>query len=184
MDVSLKVGCRVQDGMLYIEYSLENRGNRALLAYDGAPGVPPDVEYPDLDGQIYVSAVGDTVELKRINPPPLPGVNMNRVFVPPVSQVLPGSDRKVRFRLHLPLVERSQYTPDFPGAQYQERVAHNIQLWIEYFWKTESVELQPFAKNPGAFRVIGAHGEPRLASAGCTQEVSVKVRVDNKFQRV
>ena len=184
MDVELKMGCRVHNRMLLVEYSLQNRGNRALLAYDGAAGVPPDADYPSLDGQIYISVVDDCVDLKRINPPPLPGVNMNRVFIPPISQVLPGTSRTARFCLRLPLVERSQYTPDFSGAQYQERVARTVQLWIGYFWRTESMQLQPFPANPDAFRVLGAHGQQRFASAGRSQEVDVKVRVDEAFQRV
>jgi hypothetical protein len=184
MDVRLKVTCRVHNQELLVEYWLNNHSNRPLLAYDGAPGIPPGAEWPDLDGQIYISAGDGQVELKRINPPLPPGGLANRVFIPPVSQVRPGEERNVRFRLQLPLVERSQYTPDFSGAQYQDRLAPAIQLIIGYFWRTESMELTPFPENPKAFRVVGAHGEQKFLSSGCAGEVPVKVRVDHQFQRL
>lgn len=183
MEPTLAVSCRIQDGKLYVQNTLSNRGDKPLLTYDGAPGVPPDAEWPALDGQIYVSVVDDRVELKRINPPRLPGVNMDTVFMPPISQVLPGEVRSVHFSLQLPLVERSQYTPHFQGAQYQDRVVHNLRLCIGYFWKTDSMQLQPIPGVPKAVRVIGPHGEQKFVGSDCQQQLQVKVRTDDKFQR-
>ena len=183
MDVTLTVTCRVQDQKLLVEYSISHHGSQPLLAYDGAPGIPPGAQWPDLDGQIYISAGDGLVELKRINPPSPAGKLSARAFVPPVSQVFPGEPRSVRFQLPLPLVERSQYTPDFPGAQYQERMVHWIRVTLGYFWKGKSTELQAFPENPTAYRVLGAHGKQQFVSSGCTQDALVRVRVDDQFQR-
>jgi hypothetical protein len=184
MHVAIAVSCRAQNGLLNVEYTLANLGAVPLLAYDGAPGVPADAEWPDLDGQIYISVVQDTVQLKRINPPPIPGMNMNRVYIPPVSQVPPNGVRRVRFRLKLPLVERSQYTPDFSGAQYRDQVINIVQLSIGYFWKSDSTLLEPFPSSPNVFRVRGPHGEQHVASATSMQQLPVRVRTDGKFQRI
>jgi hypothetical protein len=184
MDVKLKVNCRVQENELLIQYWLQNHGNRPLLAYDGAPGLPLGSQWPNLDDQIYVSAVNGQVELKRINPPQPPGKLINRAFVPPMSQVGPGEQRDVRFRLKLPLLERSQYTPDFPGAQYQDRTARTIRLGIGYFVKNDNTQLQPFPENPNAFRVRGPHGNQMFVYDSCNLEVPVRVRTDDQFQRL
>jgi len=184
MDVKLKMNCRVQNRELLIEYWLNNHGNRPLLAYDAAPGLPVGAEWPNLDGQIYISAVDGQVALKRINPPLPSGKLINRTFVPPVSQVVPGRQREVRFRLQLPLIERSQYTPDFPGAQYQDQTTRTIRLVIGYFLKNESTELQPFPENPKAFRVRGPHGNQLFVYESCNAEVPVRVRTDDQFQRL
>jgi len=184
MDVKVGVRCHTKDGKLYVEYGVKNEGKLPLLAYDGAPGVPPDAEWPDLNGQIYISVAGDAVALKRIYSPTPPDVNVNRVFIPPLSMTAPGASRIVRFVLPLPLTERSQYTPDFPGAQYKEITASNLQLCLGCFWKTGAMEAQPLADNPKVFRLKGAHGQQTVLCASAPQTIQVRERTDPQFQRI
>ena len=184
MDVLLNLDCQVEKGILHVRYSLTNQGKLPLLSYDGAPGAPSHAKWPDLKGQLYISVTGDTVALKRINPPQLPGVQMDTVFIPPLSQTLPGERREVRFQLEEPLVERSQYTPDFAGAEYREREVHTIELHLGYFWKTGPMNPVPFPENPNALRLKGVHGPQSLIVARSTQTVHVKERTDNRFQRI
>jgi len=184
MDVKLAVRCHIKEGKLYVEYGVKNDGKQPLLAYDGAPGAPADAEWPDLAGQIYVSVTRDAVALKRIYPPSPPGVNVNRVFIPPLSLTAPGASRIVRFVLPLPLVERSQYTPDFSGAQYKEVSVSSLQLCLGCFWKTGAMEVQPLAENPKAFHLKGAHGQQTILCASAPQTIQVKERTDPQFQRI
>jgi len=183
MEVTLGLECRVEEGILHVHYVLTNNGRLPLLAYDGAPGLPPDAPWPDLKGQLYVSVVGDAVALKRVNPPLPSGVQVNRVFIPPLSQTLPGQRREVRFQCREPVTERSEYTPDFSGATYRERSVHTVELYLGCFWKTDNMDLVPFAANPNAFRLKQAHGPQSLVSARSMQTVHVKERTDPNFQR-
>jgi len=183
MDVAISVECKVVDGILRVAYAVKNSGNWPLVAYDGASGLPADAEWPSLDGQLYISVQGDSVALKRVNPPEPEGVDINRVFIPPLSQTLPGQERKVRFSLKLPLTDRSQYTPDFEGAKYKEHAVRRVELYLGCFWKTAAMELQAFPDNPKAFRLKSAHGQQTIVSATTVQTVPVRERVDNAFRR-
>jgi hypothetical protein len=184
MDVAITIETQVVDGMLRVAYALRNAGKHPLLAYDGAPGLPPDGEWPSLDGQIYVSASGESVALKRISPPEPADVNINRVFIPPLSETLPGQTRKVKFCLKFPLTERSQYTPDFAGAVYNDRTVRKVEICVGCFWRTAAMELQPFPGNPKSFRLKTAHGPQSILCAASTQTVPVRERTDDKFQRI
>lgn len=182
-DLSLKLEAQVQQGVLHVRYTLANHASLPILAYDGAPGLPPDAKWPDLANQIYVSVLGDSVALKRVNPPQPPGVQVNRVFLPPLSQTLPGETRIVQFQLLEPVAERSQYTPDFPGATYDRLSVHQIELQLGYFWQTAGMEVTPFPANPKAFRLKGAHAPQLLAVARTYETLLVKARTDSAFQR-
>jgi hypothetical protein len=155
-----------------------------LLAYDGAPGAPADADWHSLDGQIYVSVADHSVALKRINPPAPADEDINRVFIPPLTETLPGQTRKVKFCVKLPLTERSQYTPDFAGAVYKEHTVRRVEICVGCFWKTPTMELQPLAGNPKAFRLKTAHGPQSILCGGSMQTVTVKERTDDKFQRI
>ena len=184
MDVAITVETQVVDGLLRVTYAIRNGGRHPLLAYDGAPGAPPDAEWPGLDGQIYVSVVGDSVALKRINPPTPPDEDINRVFIPPLSETLPGQTRKVKFCLKLPLTERSQYTPDFAGAVYKEHSVRRVEICVGCFWRTPTMELQPLPANPKAFRLKTAHGPQSILYGASIQTAPVRERTDDKFQRI
>ena len=184
MDVAIAVECHVVEGMLRVAYTLKNGGKFPLLAYDGAPGLPPDADWPVLDGQVYISAEGDSVVLKRVNPPMPTGAAINRVFIPPLSETLPGQTRNVKFCLKLPLTERSQYTTDFAGAVYKEYSVRRIEICVGCFWRTAAMELIPLPANPKAFRLKTAHGTQSILCAGSTQTVTVRERTDDKFQRI
>lgn len=184
MDFSLSLECRIVENSLQVAYGLSNQGDRPLLAYDGATGIPPDSKWPSLDGQIYISAHGPAVALKRVYPAPPPNKNITFVRMPPLSQVLPRETRRVQFTLRLPLVERSEYTPDFPGAKYEERAVSPVELMIGCFWKSESMEIVPFPDNPKAFRLKGAHGPQQFATTSTPLRVTLRVRTDDKFFRM
>jgi hypothetical protein len=183
MDVAIAVECKIADGMLRVAYTLKNAGKLPLLGYDGASGLPADAEWPSLDGQIYISVEGDSVALKRVNPPLPADADVNRVFIPPLSQTLPGQTRKVRFCLKLPLTERSQYTPDFEGAEYKAHAVRRVDLCVGCFWKTDAMQVQPFSANSNAFRLKTAHGPQSIVCGGSAMSVTVRERVDDKFQR-
>lgn len=184
MDVLLKLVCNVQHETVRVRYALKNQGKSALLAYDGASGVPADAEYPDLKDQLYITVTGDSVALKRVVAPLPRDAETNRSFIPPLSEIQPGQTRVVSFELKEPLAERSQYTPDFPGARYRERTVHNLELWIGYFWKTEAMESIPFPGNPHAFRLKGQHAPQSLICARVEQRIDVKERIDDQFERI
>jgi hypothetical protein len=184
MDFSLSLECRVVENILQVGYGLSNQGDRPLLAYDGAAGLPPDSKWPALDAQIYISAHGDAAALKRVYPTAPPNKDITFVRMPPLSQVLPRETRRVQFTLRLPLVERSEYTPDFPGAKYQERTVSAVELMVGCFWKSESMEIVPFPSNPKAFRLKAAHGPQQFAAASTPLRVTLRVRTDDKFVRM
>jgi hypothetical protein len=184
MDLAITVETQVVDGMLRVAYALRNGGKHPLLAYDGSPGLPADAEWPSLDGQIYVSVVGDSVALKRINPPVPADEDINRVFIPPLSETLPGQTRKVKFCVKLPLTERSQYTPDFAGAVYKEHSVRRVEICVGCFWRNATMELQPLPANPKAFRLKTAHGPQSILCGASMQTVPVRERTDDKFQRI
>jgi hypothetical protein len=112
------------------------------------------------------------------------GAAVNRVFIPPLSETLPGQTRNVKFCLKLPLTERSQYTPDFAGALYKEHSVRRVELYIGCFWRTAAMELIPLPANPEAFRLKTAHGSQSILCASSTQTVTVRERTDDKFQRI
>jgi hypothetical protein len=184
MDILVSLDCHVEAGKLFVRYALTNNGRLPLLTYDGAPGKPPDAEWPDLKGQLYVSVLGDKVSLKRIDAPPPPGVLVNRRFIPPLSQTLPGEQREVRFVLEEPVTERSEFTPDFAGATYVEQTVHYVELQLGCFWRTQAMELIPFPANPKAFRLKGTHGAQSFLTTQKQCAVRVKQRTDPAFRRI
>ncbi len=183
MDVLLSLNCQTEKGLLHVHYTLTNQGKVPILAYDGAPGKPAGAPWPDARDQVYTSVLGDTLAIKRVNPPPLPGRTMEMAFLPPLSETQPGEQREVQFTLAEPVAERSQYTPDFAGAVYRDGLVRSIQLQLGYFARTEAMQLVPFPANPKAFRLKGAHGPESFAVASAIHTVPVKQRVDASFQR-
>jgi len=184
MDILLELDCRAEQGKLHVRYALRNDGGLPLLAYDGAPGKPPEAEWPDLAGQLYVSVTGDKVSLKRILAPLPPGIEVNRVFIPPLSRTMPGERREVRFVLDEPVAERSEFTPDFPGATWREETARYVELQLGCFWMTPGMEPVPFPANPKAFRLKGAHGAQSFLTVQKQCAVRVKQRTDAAFRRL
>src|ERR1039457_4184793 len=132
----------VEGGALHVRYALINRAGRAIVAFDGATGTGGG-PFPDLTGQCYVSCADGAVRVQRIRPSPHPSIDTTRIFMPAVSQIAPQETRRVQFRLPLPVKERSEYTPDYPGAMYEQQLVNRLELRIGYFFKTGETVLKP-----------------------------------------
>jgi hypothetical protein len=183
MPLALTVLARAEAEWLLVHYEVTNPNADPVYSYDGAPG-DPDQEYPDLSAHVglFVRS-GDpaTVAVKRILGMPPPGKTVNVVFVPPVFRLLPGEPRSVKFKLPLPLVDKSEYSPDFPDARYERRTAKVLQLVIGYMALPPKSEVKPFPANPLAFRVLGTHGPQHFATAAAAVSVPVEARTDEMF---
>jgi hypothetical protein len=183
--VRLEVTAQVSGESLLVVYRLTNSGQQSLIAFDGAGGTGDDAP-ADLSKQLYVSWAEGSARILRIRPGPHPTKRTDTIFLPAVSEVKAGETRQVKFRLTLPLKERSEYTPDFSGATYETRPVSKLELRIGYFWKTPGAELTPLGA-PGVFRVTKG-----LASLSDTKEVSataaasfpLMVRTDQVFLRM
>ncbi len=186
-DVILTARFSLTPKELRVAYQLENKGGSVLAVYDGAGTPPPgDTEsWPDLTENVYVSFQDPgTVHLKRIRPPLPEDMDVMFVNVPAASRLEPGAVRKTRFSLKLPLAEYNEYFPDYPEAQWEERTASRIQLWIGYFRATSETEFHPLPDNPHIFTLGGQFGEQEFVTASQELEVKVRVRTDPVFQRV
>jgi len=181
---SLAVTAQVSGDTLLVSYALVNAGAEPLIVFDGAGGTGD--QPADLTGQVYVSLGGAAVaRILRIRPPTHPTKKTTRIFVPAVSEVKPGETRRVKFRLMLPLKERSEYTPDFAGAVYQQQQVSQIELCVDYFRKTLLTELKPLGK-PGVFQVakgLAPLSDTRRLSATAAASIPLLVRTDNIFIR-
>ena len=184
-EASLSVTAQVSGDTLLVNYALVNSGAEPLIAFDGAGGTGDD-QPADLTGQLYVSSGGAGVaRILRIRPPAHPTKKTTRIFVPAVSEVKPGQTRRVTFRVMLPLKERSEYTPDFAGAVYQQRQVSRIELCVDYFRKTLLTELKPLGK-PGVYQVakgLAPLSDTRRLSATAAASFPLLVRTDNTFIR-
>jgi hypothetical protein len=173
--VSLKMTATVNGDTLRVSYVLANSSSRTLVVFDGATGVG-EAEYPDLTGQCYVSHAGAAVaRVLRIRPPAHPFKDTTRTFMPAVSEVAPGEMRKVRFRLALPLRERSEFSPHFAGAKYAKQSIDTLELRIGGFWKTPETILKPLGQ-PNVWRVV------KGASLTETFQVSARAKVTFELQ--
>jgi hypothetical protein len=172
--ISLEMTAAVINGALQVSYALANQSAQTLVVFDGAKGTG-EGEYPDLTGHCYVSyAAPAMVRVLRIRPPAHPFKDTTRTFMPTVSEVLPGQTRKVKFRLGLPLKERSQFSPDFAGALYSAQPANELELKIGCFWKTPETQLKPLG--PNVFQIVQG------ASLAQTIEVSARAKVVFELQ--
>jgi hypothetical protein len=181
--VQLSVKCRTEGGVLLVDYELTNGGPQPVVAFDGAVGDPAK-KYEDLTKNVYVGVHGnEAVRILRIVPKPPAGVSVAHVPVPALSLLEPGSTRSVSFKLPLPLKERSQFTPDFPGATYDSREYGKVVLVIQTALKIETTKLVPFPANPAAYKLEGQAGPGGRVEASCNTPVDVFVRTDNGFLR-
>jgi len=168
--LSLELTARVADRFLQVSYALANDSHQTIVAYDGAAGVGGG-EYPDLTGKCYVSYAGSgRARILRIRPPAHPTMDTTHTFVPAVSVVDPGEIRHVKFRLAVPVKERSEFSPEFSGATYQEQTVNECELGIGYFWKTQATVLKALG-HPNVWQVV------KGASLTETHEISAMTRV-------
>jgi hypothetical protein len=189
LSLALTIRARLEGECLLVHYVSKNPGAEPLYSYDGAPGAP-DEEFPDLSSHLglfvsYRQPAGPddlpAVSVKRILGTPPPGRKVTDVFIPAVFRLMPGKSREVRFRIPVPLIEKSEFSPDFPDARYELRSAKVLQLVIGYMALPPETKLKPFADNPLTFKVVGAHGSQDFASAAVELAVPVKVRTDGLF---
>ncbi|MGA2723874.1 MAG: hypothetical protein ABSG79_15870 [Bryobacteraceae bacterium] len=180
----LDLSASVEGGALHVRYALINRAGRAIVAFDGATGTGGG-PFPDLTGQCYVSFADGAVRVQRIRPSPHPSIDTTRIFMPAVSQIAPQETRRVQFRLPLPVKERSEYTPDYPGATYEQQLVNRLELRIGYFFKTGETVLKPLG-TPGVFQAVkGASLSQTFQVAQiCPATIDVLVRTDAEFLRM
>jgi hypothetical protein len=183
---ALELGARatVEDGVVRVSYDMRNRSQQTMVAYDGATGTGGG-DYPDLSAGCYVSYSDGECRILRIRPSPHPLRTTTRILIPPASVVDPGQTRRVQFRLPLPLKERAEYTPDYPGATYALRPVHRLILRIGYFWKTPETVLKPLPP-AGVWQVL--KGAPLVGthqlSQSCLVTFDMQVRTDADFLRM
>jgi hypothetical protein len=163
---------------------VDNKSPNAIVTFDGAGG-KGEGEFPDLTGQCYVSFHDGVACVQRIRPGAHPTRETTRIFIPVAAEVGPGERRNVKFRLPLPVKERAEYTPDFPGASYEKRLASRMELRIGYFFKTPETLLKP-TETPGTYHV--ARGAPLSETQQMTQTCDVALdvlaRTDAAFLRM
>jgi hypothetical protein len=182
--LALDLSAEVSQGALHVKYALSNRTAHTIVAFDGATGTGGG-PFPDLTGQCYISYVNGEVLIQRIRPGPHPTKDTTRFFMPAASQIAPQETRRVQFRLPLPVKERAQYTPDYPGAKYVNQLAQRLELRIGYFFRTGETVVKPMG-TPGVFQVVkGASlSEMYQVLQTCPATVEVLVRTDEEFLRM
>lgn len=183
--VTLGLTAEINQGALLVRYEIANRDSRSLVSFDGAIGTGGG-EYPDLSGNCYVSSGGPGLaRVLRIRPPAHPTKDTTRTFIPPASETGPGGIRRVRFRLALPLKERSEFSPDFSGATYEKQAVTRLELCIGCFWKTDDTVLQDLSP-PSVWRVVKGAPLSQIfqISAGTPVNGELLVRTDAKFIRM
>ena len=178
--VDLRLSCAVHGKALEVKYELGNQGKVPLIAFDGATGKGEPL--PDITDAVYVGAAGGEVRILRVVPSP-GTLAVDALPIPNVSETQPGQTRTVNFTLPLPLRERSEFTPDFPQATYEERAVHSLSLVIGYFWKTPNTVLKPFPDNPAVFRLESKLPQQQRAQASVRIIVPVLMRTDSNFAR-
>jgi hypothetical protein len=182
--LALETRAAVEDGVLHVSYVIASRSQQTMIAYDGATGTGGG-DFPDLSTGCYVSYSDGACHILRIRPSPHPLRTTTRILVPPASVVEPGQTHHVQFRLPLPLKERAEYTPDYPGATYALRVVHSLNLRVGYFWKTPETVLKPLPP-AGVWQVV--KGAPLVETYQIAQSCSVTfemlVRTDPDFLRM
>lgn len=181
--VSLALRARADGDRLLVDYEARNDGGATVFGYDGAPG-DANEEYPDLSAHLglFVRWVEPaTVSIRRILGSPPPGRKVTKVVVPALSRLEPGESRHVRFRLPLPLAEKSQFSPRFIGADRETREASTLQLVVGYMVLPEGSTAEPFPANPAAWKARGPHGPQVLVTASFAIALRVRVRTDASF---
>lgn len=180
---TLSLRARTEGDWLLVDYEAKNAGAETVFCYDGAPGEPGQ-DYPDLSthlGLFVRWGEPAKVSIKRILGAPPPGRKVTRVIVPSLSRLDPGQSREVRFRLPLPLVEKSEFSPHFVRASYEARAAKTLEIVLGHMILPPGSAAEPLSGNPRAWKVRGAHGPQQLATASASLTVSVKVRTDTSF---
>ena len=183
-ELALNVQADAKNGALHVSYSIENPSQQSIVAYDGATGTGGG-EFQDLTTGCYVSYSEGICRLLRIRPSPHPFRTTTRILIPPASVIDPGKTRSVHFRLPLPLKERAEYTPDYPGATYELRTVRRLQIQIGYFRRTEDTVLKNLPI-PGVWQVIKGAPlvETFLMEQSCSATFEMLVRTDADFLRM
>jgi len=182
--LALDLSASVAEGALDVTYSLLNGTAHPIVAFDGATGTG-GVPFPDLTGQCYVSYIDGGIRILRIRPGPHPTKDTTRIFMPAASEIAPQETRRVQFRLPLPVKERAEYTPDYPGATYVKQPVHRLELRIGYFFKTGDTVLKPVGTQGVVQVVKGASlSQTYQVSQICPVTVDVLVRTDAEFLRM
>ena len=127
---TLSLRARTEGDWLLVDYEAKNASTETVFCYDGAPG-DPGQDYPDLSAHLGLFVrwgEGARVSVKRILGAPPPGRKVTKVVVPSLSRLEAGQSREVRFRLPLPLVEKSEFSPHFAQAVYETRTAKTLEM--------------------------------------------------------
>jgi hypothetical protein len=180
--IRLEVRGRIEGDWVYVSYQLENRGEVAWLAYDAAASqtAAPAV----LSRLCPVSfAPPATLRILQIRPSPPAGVDVAFVVVPYVRRLEPGARLDGSFRVKHPVVEHNHFTPDYPGASYEDGDAKEIELSIGGFAPRENTQLVPVPGIPGGFQVRDGFGAQDIVKATAPLSVPVRIRTDAAFDR-
>ncbi len=183
-DVSLEAFFERIEDMLRVRYTLRNNSGALIGAYDGAGG-PPEVEWPDLAGSVYVSLQSrNLVAVKRVRPPLPKTKDINRIRLPAATRLEPGEVRTVGFALPLPLAEHSEYFPAHAKAEWREGEVSQIRLTIGIQRAGADAVFQPRPNNPDLFKLASGFQAQEYVSAEQALIVPVRARIDQPFERV
>lgn len=179
----LTLSATVSENALLIKYTLTNRTPNTVVAFDGATGIGGG-DFPDLTGQCYVSYIDGSARILRIRPGPHPAKDTTRILMPSASVLAPQEERRVQFRLAIPVKECAEYSPDYSGAKYENHAARGVDLRIGYFFKTAETVVQPIA--PGVFKVVRAAplSQTYQVSQSCSAAFEMLVRTEPDFLRM
>jgi len=182
--LTVTVQARIEGEWILIDYHTANRSAVDVYSYDAAPGEPGE-EYPDFSPLrgLYVCHSRDAgkVLVKRMLGSPPAGHKATAVTIPALFQLKPGQARDVKFKLPLPLADKSEFSPHFAEAKYEQHTAKALELVIGYMALPAGSSVKPFPDNPMAFKAQGAHGPQQFAVATVAAAVPVKSRVDGSF---
>ena len=183
-DVSLRAAFERVDDVLRVEYELRNDSGGSIGVFDGAGG-PPEEEWPNLTGSVYVSLEArDLVSVKRVLAPLPKEADIDVIVLPPASRLDPGRSRSVRFALTLPLAERSEYFPAHAGADWRDHEVGVVRLVVGFRRAQADAVFQPRPKNPQLFKLASGFGPQEYVWAERPLALPVRVRLDKPFERV
>jgi hypothetical protein len=180
----LMLNATVAEHALHLKYTLTNRTPNTVVAFDGATGIGGG-DFPDLTGQCYVSYIDGIARILRIRPGPHPTMDTTRILMPSASVLAPGEERRVQFRLAIPVKECAEYSPDYSGAKYAKHAVDGLELRIGYFFKTPETVVQAMGA-PGVFKVVKAAplSQTYQVSQSCPITFEMLVRTEPDFLRM
>jgi len=157
---------------------------RNLLTFDGGRG-EPGIEVPDLTNQVYVSfEQPNMIHIKRVSPPLPIHKDITSVRIPAVRRLEPGETSTAKFRLDLPLREKSEYFPHHPDVPYSSHRCRQLTFWLGYIVETPEVPVETLNEERGIFRIRGSIREQQFVTDSGAVDVEVLVRQDSAFERV